>query len=297
MRSNDLTSRWKPLGETSPQYLEDARLQLHWAAQLAASFGQTLADPKEDDSHRSMVWWPSWEMLVSSASVSPDGFRLGLLPRDLEIVLLNRNREILARLPLSGHTLDEVYVWVGKALAKATGWWRGAVRLQRPEYLMPDHGIAGGGRFLAGDPLQFGELARWYGNAHAVLVELGESIGPASEVRCWPHHFDIGLLLTLPSTEAGGVRSIGVGLSPGDTYYGEPYFYVSPHPAPAAPNTPPLDGGGAWHHEDWFGAVLTGTDLLENAEQAGQQVTVAQAFLADAIDACRRMLFDGEESA
>src|SRR5918912_81934 len=36
--------------------LDDARLQLHWAAQLAATPGRTLAPPREDDSHTSFRW-------------------------------------------------------------------------------------------------------------------------------------------------------------------------------------------------------------------------------------------------
>ena len=40
---------------------------------------------------------------------------------------------------------------------------------------------------------------------------------------------------------------IGVGLSPGDTYYAEPYWYVSPYPYPGLEDLPVLDGSGFWH--------------------------------------------------
>ena len=39
-----------------PRTLTDARLQLHWAAQLAATVGRTLAEPRADDSHTSFRW-------------------------------------------------------------------------------------------------------------------------------------------------------------------------------------------------------------------------------------------------
>jgi hypothetical protein len=40
----------------------------------------------------------------------------------------------------------------------------------------------------------FGELAHWFGNSAAVLTELRSRTG-SSEVRCWPHHFDIATLV------------------------------------------------------------------------------------------------------
>jgi len=49
----------------------------------------------------------------------------------------------------------------------------------------------------------------------------------ASDVLCWPHHFDIATLVTFASD-----RSSSVGLSPGDGSYDEPYYYVNVHPQP-----------------------------------------------------------------
>jgi len=58
---------------------------------------------------------------------------------------------------------------------------------------------------------------------------------------------------------------------------------------PAAPATPTregeakapgqLDGGGVWHREGWFGAVLTGSRLLEGTDARAR----AESFLRSAI--------------
>ena len=53
-----LAAELPALGGAPPSSLEDARLQLHWAAQLLAAFGQNFADARDDDSHRSMDWSP-----------------------------------------------------------------------------------------------------------------------------------------------------------------------------------------------------------------------------------------------
>ena len=55
-----------------------------------------------------------------------------------------------------------------------------------------------------------------------------------------------------------------MGLSPGDSSYGEPYFYVTPWPYPDSPAPPPLPAGAAWHRTGWFGAVLTATAIFRD---------------------------------
>src|SRR5262249_62334200 len=80
------------------------------------------------------------------------------------------------------------------------------------------------------------ELVAWFGNAGLSLGSIQrQMIGrklAASPVRCWPHHFDIATLTTLPARNAGATGYVGAGLSPGDEYYDEPYFYVSVYPNP-----------------------------------------------------------------
>ena len=60
-----------------------------------------------------------------------------------------------------------------------------------------------------------------------------------------------------------------------------------PRPQDTAPPLP--EGGGAWHVEGWFGAVLTGHDLTTHPDGAKQAVQL-EAFLASAISECRQLL-------
>jgi hypothetical protein len=93
-------------------------------------------------------------------------------------------------------------------------------------------------------------------------VGVGAEVEPnASEVRCWPHHFDIATLI-----EVARGKTIGVGMEPGDVYYDEPYFYVNLHPRPAAPPTALLGGHGTWHTHEWIGAVLPVSRLKANLD-------------------------------
>src|SRR6266568_2746394 len=86
-----------------PRTLTDARLQLHWAAQLAATVGRTLAEPRADDSHTSFRW-------MDDALVQDDRFRAGLRLRDLTLLLGD------AGLPLDGRTIDDGFAWQASQL-------------------------------------------------------------------------------------------------------------------------------------------------------------------------------------
>lgn len=62
------------------------------------------------------------------------------------------------------------------------------------------------------------------------------------------------------------MRSVGVGLSPGDSGYPEPYVYVTPWPYPTG-ELPALPWGH-WHTEGWTGAVLRGSALVQEPESS-----------------------------
>ena len=105
-------------------------------------------------------------------------------------------------------------------------------------------------------------IPRLVSQLRAEEIDPGTGLGP---IRIWPHHFDLGAIL--PGT-------IGVGLSPGDAYYAEPYFYVTP-PSPID-RGPAIAGGGFWRTDGWTGAVLL-------ASAAGRP----EAFVESALAAMR----------
>ena len=82
-------------------------------------------------------------------------------------------------------------------------------------------------------------------------------------------------------------RSIGVGMSPGDGAYDEPYWYVTPYPIPDGVSLAPLGGGGHWHTEGWTGAVLNASSLESDGAQQARQLA---EFLQSAFDASEALL-------
>jgi hypothetical protein len=230
---------------------------MQWDAGLAALVGQPLGDA-----------------------------RLALRPADLTLLLLEAGRPPAARLALPGSTLAEACAFAAAALAPHT---RGERTLVHPGYALPPHPIAGGGRFEAAAGL--GELARWYANADRVLRRLAAATPGAGDVLCWPHHFDIASLVAVETDAAGeAAATVGVGLSPGDEFFPEPYWYVNHGPETQRAQLPPL-AAGEWVGGDWTGAVLHAAALVAAPDAASQRELV-EAFLASAVPASRELALE-----
>jgi len=158
-------------------------------------------------------------------------------------------------------------------------------------YEIPAHPIAKGAAYDVGKISGFaGELAGRFGEAHSALDRIRQRMTErsfsASPVRGWPHHFDIATLISLDAGSGEHGRSVNAGLSPGDKYYDEPYFYVSPYPYPAPAALPPLSGLGHWHRRDFTAAVVTMFERIDG----GNQKAATKAFLDEAVGAAMKAL-------
>ena len=282
-------STWEALGTPSPDSLTEARLQLHWAAQLVAAVPLAFREAKSDFSHANLGWIATESMFISREVGSASPVHFGLRIQDFSVVVLAADLGSLDTLALEGKTLDQAYAWIAQALDRFGVGNVEPAALHRPSDGFPEHAVQSGARFAGGDIRSRTEFARWYSNALFVLSEVAELEPGASAVRTWPHHFDMATLITVEEADSPeNTRSIGVGLSPGDTDYDEPYFYATPWPYPKHATLSPLAGRGLWHMTGWTGAVLKGSRLIDGADGA-LQLERAQKFLASAIPAGRRL--------
>ena len=264
--ASDSNTRWRQLGSCDPASLTEARLQCHHAAQLLTRVARGYVPAKPDDSHTNLGWDHSQDTFLSRPT-EPGGFQLGLRLEDLRLSLLGPGGELEADWALSGRTLREASEWVAGQL-DSKGLDSGS--FDEPLHFdIPHHPVADGQAFSVDEGPAFAELSRYYANAASLIVKVAKAQPGSSEVRCWPHHFDIATLITLrgPGESA---TTIGFGMSPGDSSYGQPYFYISPWPAPESSQLPALDAGAHWHTEGFTGAIVVGEDLARQASSEGQ---------------------------
>ncbi|MBT8452936.1 MAG: hypothetical protein KJO40_13290 [Deltaproteobacteria bacterium] len=272
---------WKTLGALPPDRLSEARLQLHWAAQLLSAPGVSLLPAENDFSHTNLHW--DFELgVLSGRPVGSESLRAGLVFESLELAVLDGERE-RSSVRLAGHSLEQGLSWLGREL---TG---GGSQLDLPQHDMPSHLVGEGGVFSEAHGPERTELGAWFANAFRSIRGAVAGDLSASPVRCWPHHFDVASLITLDAdVDAEEARSIGVGFSPGDGSYDQPYFYVTPWPYPKTANLPQLGRGMEWHRSGWTGAVLTAERLI-SVPPAEQEHTAREA-LGRALAASREIL-------
>jgi len=226
---------WMPLRGVDQRRLSEARLQAHYAVQWLARAARAYVPPQPDDEHTNL----GWDGALDGFTTHPlkDGAWLSLKITDLTLALhVGEGSTHVQSFSLDRRSDAQARQWLSEQLG-ARGLDAHALDAPSP-YDMPAHAISQGAAYgPAGLSDALDELAAWFGNAALLLGSIQrQMIGrklAASPLRCWPHHFDLATLTTLPARNPDATRYVGAGLSPGDEYYDEPYFYVSVYPEPA----------------------------------------------------------------
>ena len=279
---------WAPLGAVHPKELEDARWTAHDAAQALAATAYALLPAPPDHRHSNLLWDPGRKRFVGREL--PGGGRAYLDLDDFMVGLLDASGAEVADVDPRGQTLDELYAGMTSALTRAGVPGAEGAKLVTPEYDLPDTPVRRGEPFPMPAAPALEELTHWFHDGALLLEEVSRSKLGGAEVRGWPHHFDLAALLVLdPDADPEEARSVGVGLSPGDGSYDEPYLYISPWPAPAPDALPPLPEGARWHTTGFTSAVVTGTALVEGGDAASQHAR-ALALVEGCVGACLKVL-------
>ena len=264
---------WSGLREPAPGTLVAAREVAHCAVQWATKAARANLPAAPDDSHSALVWDAGLGALLGAPMARR--VRVGVHLAALELFVAHDGKAELH--PLQGSTPRAVDDWLDLKLA--TLGLKGVSSVRLPYEVAPRalENVAG-----------LAALARWFAAAEEVLEEVRarHAAMRPGPVVCWPHHFDIALVVPLGHGAGGPARSIGIGVSPGDGYYAQPYAYVSPYPAPRNPQPPALPPGGHWHTKDFFGAVATAEALLAQRDPRAALLAVIEA----AFDASKKWL-------
>ena len=259
-----------------PTNLASAVAIAHAAVQplTKAARANLVAEP--DDSHSNLEWADG--MFLSHLLAAEDiTYQVGLSLAPLCLILL-KNGVRIADIDLAGKSLANAEAWLDTQLQQVGLKPAGPITLS---YELPP-AVADIDRFQSDAP-GLDALSAWYALAAGALTDLaaelqGLSPGP-SPVRCWPHHFDIATYIGLEVGDLETAKGIGAGLSPGDSSYDQPYFYVNPWPHLNAATLPKPPAPGHWHTTGFVGAIATGTEVLTLEDPASNTL----AFLRESV--------------
>lgn len=253
----------KDLHACAPLSLFGARCMTHKAIQLLTLAARSNLEPETDDSHSSLRWDVTSKRFLSQRMPHDDGamlIGLSLSPLRLDVVQDDTTR---VKLDMEGQTTEGALQWLDRQLGQSG--LNPASKVTLP-YELPE-AVAKLDLFSAQTAsVQLTALAAWFDLANTVLSDFARNYadlepGP-SPVRCWPHHFDIATYVQLEAGSAEAARGIGIGMSPGDESYGQPYFYVNPWPHLDPTDLPDAPHPGHWHTDGYVGAVATAEQIL-----------------------------------
>jgi len=271
---------WKPLHSFDADSLVEARIQLHYAAQLVAAATADLLAATDDASHTSLRY--EWRLgALCSLAITTDALaarRFALRFDDFSLALLDGDDRVIERLRLDGLRFGEGADWVE---AMVQTWIEPDHRLQisLPQAL-PMHPLREQATFQSPAFETLATLRDCYHNALVVLQRISAGRSDASIIRIWPYRFDAAVLFSLSDPdETLNPRSVNVGMSPGDAQSQVPYFYVAPRPAPERERLPYTAPPGAWTADPWFGALLKLGEIADI--EASRQADAVTHFLHD----------------
>lgn len=257
------------MGETpdlhaiSPTELGEARAIAHQAAQLLTRAARANLPAEPDDSHSNLGWQPQREMFWSRplpGSEGPCFIALSFAPLALHVFSGGSARDSL---DLQAVSVGAAGAWLDEQLAQLD--LKPASGLTLP-YELPAEVEQVGDFNTAHLAPALEVLAAWFAMAHKVLSQFGGRNGAIvpgpSAVRCWPHHFDIATYVGLEEGDFETAKGIGVGLSPGDETYSQPYFYINPWPHMDVDTLPDAPHPGHWHTDGFVGAIATAEEVL-----------------------------------
>lgn len=238
--------------------------QIHVASQMISLTGKNLVDKQADDSHTTARWNSEKQLIIGrdfvlngntySVFIDPVEFAFGLL----------KNSSEAERVSLNGLTyMQTVEPWK-KWLIDAG--FKGELDLKL-HYELPSNELY---KFDAFSKPNEAVLKQWSENrtiANNALQTLTEAVNSKSDINIWPHHFDTGTYYELHKTDGATDRSIGAGFNPADGMVDEPYFYIYGWYKDTEidySDRPSLENG-KWIVEDWKGAVLPITEVIDQS--------------------------------
>ena len=278
----EILENWIELNRVDFSSLEKDSHTVHHAAQFIAYATKQLIDEKKDDSHTAAYWIPDKNMLAGHKIAAADGdIVIGLNYSELHLLITNESLEIISQTETLGNTKKDLLEWMVVELKN-----HGLISSHldgKMHYDIPTHETERGEPFQLIDKKNLQELAHYRTNGHMILNYFSGRFASANEVLVWPHHFDEGVYIPVSFENESAIQSIGLGLAVPDTYYDNPYFYVTTWEKTAREyeHLPELRKAGKWHTQEWTGQVLEAKEIVGLRKEAQAETTIH--FMENAI--------------
>lgn len=259
---------------------------VHKASQWLAKAGKFLLKQQPDDSNTNLGWDESKNQIIGRRLNDYKKMRMHLDLNDFSLNVFNEEEELSGKFALNGKSDVQVKAWlqeIGSDFGIKKKVWEKDLHYDLPY---------GDGETIYQLSVEEGQLfAEMLSAAKGIISSQVERVGDASEIRIWPHHFDIAALVAQHFENETLIASVGVGLAVPDGMIDDLYIYISPWKKSGLKviNLPELPGPARWISDGWLGAVAP----LNGWERPMLTQATSDEFLAvvsRAVDQAKAML-------
>ncbi len=255
---------WEHASFDDKDRISSIKAQLHHVLQSCSAFGRHYLPASEEDENAVISWVPEEKIMVGKWVESESGLVRPGLDISSKTLIFQRENAETSSLDIQGNSFAQLMMWL-EGQAGESGLSVDKFSADLP-YELPKYDTQKGSPFLLEDDEALEALLSLYHNAFLLCSNLRGKFSNVSEVRIWPHHFDLAISVKLKeSGNADTSTYLGIGFSPGDDHYDEPYFYTNSWPFADDALLRDLSNGH-WHIDDWVGGVLTLNELVEIKE-------------------------------
>jgi len=257
---------WQQFQEIDKNEIRIVKAQLHHLVQSVAAVGRHML-PEVPEDENAILKWHSADKSLKGMWIDVEGkerVRASLQLQE-KLIQIENEAAVISSQNFQRQTFSKLMMWVEGQLGEL-GFPVDKFSGNLP-YEIPAYPTRKGGVFEITNDEALLELLKYYHNSSIVLNELIPSFETATEIRVWPHHFDQATSIKLKdSGNAETSTYLGIGFSPGDEHYDEPYFYVNSWPYAEEDDLEPLPHGN-WHTDNWVGAVLLSDEIRKLSNQ------------------------------
>jgi len=232
--------------------------ELHIAAQYLAASAINFVEKKEDDSHTNLSW-SSESSTLFSRPLNLAGDKLALDFSSFSLVWYS-NKEIFNSLGLDKVTHNQALDWINFQL-KANGFnsklnysfhYDLGYEIKMDDYSFPE-----------ADQKELQKISNYFSVAQSAMQKVLEKQNLASDIKVWPHHFDLGAYVVISET-----LSLGFGLAIPDSGIDDFYYYISGYKGNDTLETKNFQKleNGEWQTGEWKAGTLRASKV--NVEKA-----------------------------
>jgi len=235
-------------------------VEMHKIAQYLAAFNLSFLPQVPDDSHSNLEWKGLSNSLVSRVT-RVEQVQLGFNVLSAELFIL-KSGNYFSKLALQENVHKSILTWIATSLKEA-----GIEQEYRYafHYDLPYESFADNTAFYY-DTIKAEQITQLWTLAFDVFKRFLGNYQLESEIRIWPHHFDMGVYTAIRKADN---LYMGAGLALPDMLVDAMYYYATSWYNNKAVVTAKFKKKDIGHwRKDWNGAVLDATNVKEKELEA-----------------------------